>query len=146
MKDEAPVFSSSFILPPSSLFLRSPNAIKLQANVITCAGTPQHAVEKKSELSAAANPPSTQAGAVKPNRHKQKQAEIPTISKEIGAYVRSKNSGVVASVKAVVIEGRVLTASLPSQLRFCQTPVNPASWELRLATIWPRGLSLENNT
>src|SRR5216110_3447484 len=84
---------------------RSPNAIKLQANVITCAGTPQHAVEKKSELSAAANPPSTQAGAVKPNRHKQKQAEIPTISKEIGAYVRSNNSGVVASVKAVVIEG-----------------------------------------
>ena len=77
--------------------MRRPNAAKSIPKAMVCEATPQHAVEKKWELSAAARAPRTQATGASFICRKQNQAPSPRMNKDVGAKILEKLSGLVRS-------------------------------------------------
>src|SRR5262245_19638227 len=65
----------------------SPNAMKHIPIPITCAATPQHAVEKKCELKVVASAPRMQASGESFHCRKQNQAQIPRTNRAVGQKI-----------------------------------------------------------
>src|SRR5436190_135114 len=101
--------------PPLSL--AKPIARKHMPMPMSCAATPQQAVEKKCELKAVATAPKTHASGDSLHWRKQNQAQMPRMKMERGQKIFEYPSGDVISRNAVDIAGEGVGCWSPIQFK-----------------------------
>src|SRR6266850_4805408 len=124
----------------------NPTATNAMPTQTTCEATPQQAVERKCELSAAASPPRMHASGESFSRQKQNQAQRPRMSRAQASSHFEKPNGLITSLNPLEKVGDGDALDAPSQFRSCHKPFRiPGIW-FCCATMPPNGPSFENGT